>query len=61
MDADELVDQVNGENDSSISSMDVSEDEGQNNDANTKKRKREEEAVEDDEEPERILYVAELG
>lgn len=57
---DQLLDEVIGENDSSISSMDVSEDESSKPEENTKKRRREEVEEEEDEEHETILYVAEL-
>lgn len=60
MDADELVDHINGDNDSSISSLDVSEDEAPKAEEKSKKRKREEEAsIQYDDEPltETLLYA----
>lgn len=61
MDVDELLDHINGGNDSSISSIDVSEDEEQTTEENTKKRKRDEVDDSEDDMPQTILYVAELG
>jgi hypothetical protein len=60
MDADELVDQILAEDNLSISSMDVSEDDLETTSANQKKRKREEsdnEAAKDEPSADTIMYV----
>lgn len=61
MEVDALLEEVIGGNDSSISSIEVSEDEGQAPEENTKKRKRDEIDDEEDEIDDTILYVAELS
>lgn len=61
MDGDELVDHLIGDNDSSISSLDVSEDEAPKGEEKSKKRKREDETnVQYEDEPltETLLYAS---
>lgn len=58
---DEILKEVLGESDSSISSLDVSEDEGKSSETNTKKRKRDKQESEPTEEADTtdtILYVS---
>lgn len=64
MDADELADKILADDSSSVSSLDVSEEENNMTESNSKKRKRTEIdqlAQEDDLEEDRIMYVIRIG